>query len=359
MDRKGEIDNLLKKFRNGDITPSEAKELSLLIKEGDNNKLLKEILTNDWQQAANSNSDIPSEKMFQKVKQELHFTEKRKGYRIITNIIKYAAIIIVTIGITLLFNQYISDKSTGYVENTKVEGNNIITISYGSKSKITLPDGSNVSLNSGSILRYPSKFSSTDRNVYVEGEAFFDVKKDPKHPFFVKTRALTIKVLGTKFNVKAYNDEKTIQTTLVSGSIEIYPNKKGVSEKDKIVALKENQQVTFDTNSEDLKLIDSPKRLKVKTEKLIKPVVSDKIDVAPIIAWKDNRLEFRDEKFSDLSRRLERWYNVEIIMKDTELKTVLFSGVFEKETIEQALDALKLATLFRYRMKKNQITIYK
>jgi ferric-dicitrate binding protein FerR (iron transport regulator) len=366
MDNKIKIEELLKKFKRGELSASEARELSQLTKEGDKNESLKDLLADYWQQKS-VNVEVPSERMFNKIQSEILSKEtkiamlpQRFSLSGIRHLYKYAAVILLTIGLTLFINYYLSQNS-GTSGNLAEESSlNIITVSYGSKSKVTLPDGSVVNLNSGSTLQYPAKFSNTSRNVFIEGEAFFNVRRDAKHPFYVKTKDITIKVLGTKFNVKAYSDEKKVETTLVSGSVEIYSSNSDISKKNRLITLQPNQQVTIETESGNSKLSDKRNNKELKQKESIKPInLNKQVDLSSIIAWTDNRLVFRDETFAELSRRLERWYDVEIDIKDPDLRNVLFSGVFVKETIEQALSALTLATPFRYQMNKNQITIYK
>jgi transmembrane sensor len=358
------IKELLHKFKHGELSPLESKELVSFIKEGDKNEDIKNILAEYWKSPVQGNYNIPVESMLRKIQEEIperkhKILHPRTGFRI-PRFVKYAAVILVTIGITLSARSIFINITKKQVL-AEQDDNSIISVSYGSKSKVVLPDGTKVSLNSGSTLKYPAKFSKISRNVYVEGEAYFDVTKDKKHPFYVKTRDITIKVLGTKFNVKAYTDENIIQTTLVSGCIEIFSNKKEMSAQNRIVALRPNQQVTFVTNSAgEINMVKEAEKQNLKPVLALKPIKLDKhIDVTPVIAWKDNRLVFRDENFNVLARRLERWYNVEIEIKDDNLKTALFSGIFVNETVEQALNALKLATPFKYEMKKNHITIYK
>lgn len=366
MKKDKNIEELLQKFRLGDLLPQDANQLSSILHEGDGIAEVKSVMDSIWQKSFYDHPEIPTEPLWRRVKQNLPVDsvqtqfESATPFKNLIPFLKYAAVIILTIGFTWLGNEFFSGRTSGTSANDNNSDNSVITVSYGSKSKITLPDGSTVNLNSGSTLRYPAKFSRLSRNVYVDGEAFFDVRKDPKHPFYVKTGDITIKVLGTKFNVKSYSDESTIQTTLVTGSIEIYSNKKEISEKNRLLTLQPNQQVTIEKKPGGLKVIGDEVKKAEKTESLRKFIaVSKKIDVIPIVAWKDNRLVFREEKFTDLSRKLERWYDVGIEIKDPELRTALFSGVFVKESIEQALDALKIATPFRYQIKKNQIIIWK
>ena len=366
MNKEKDIEDLLRKFAQGDLSAQEAKQLASLSHEGDTNMELKVILDNFWQKSFFDQTNVPSQEMWSRVNQNLPVDYGQKPFIQRTRLqklmpfMKYAAVFILSVGLTWIAKDFLGVSFNKSSADDNNGDNNVITVSYGSKSKITLPDGSTVNLNSGSTLRYPAKFSRLSRSVYVDGEAFFDVIKDPKHPFYVKTRDITIKVLGTKFNVKSYADERTIQTTLVTGSIEIYSNKKEISEKNRLLSLQPNQQVTIEKKPDGLKVIGEKDKKGEKIGSLSKFIdVSKQIDVISIVAWKDNRLVFRDEKFADLSRKLERWYDVDIEIKDPELKTALFSGVFVKETIEQALDALKMATPFRYQIKRNQITISK
>jgi transmembrane sensor len=367
MEKEKDIIGLLQKFNQGNLSPEDGKRLSMLMHQGDSDSVVCAEMENSWQESSHDHLSIPSDEIWNRLKQnispEIISSDDKNSARRIKwmPFLKYAAVFILAVGLTWFAKDFLSTKSSSQLAGNA--DNNVITVSYGSKSKVILPDGSRVCLNSGSTLRYPAKFSRVSRNVYVEGEAFFDVRKDPLHPFYVKTRDITIKVLGTKFNVKSYADEKTIQATLVCGSIEVYSNKKEITEQNRLLALKPNQQVTIETKSKDVKVVD-PLSQNEKQNNIINNAdntisVNKQIDVAPIVAWKDNRLVFRDENFVDLSKKLERWYDVVIEIKDPELKTALFSGVFVKETVEQALEALKLATPFRFQMKKNQITISK
>jgi len=360
MKKQEYIKNLIMKFSKGKLTPLEAKELLTLINQSEENADLKQILTIYWQESANEDADIPSVIMFEKLKNsidvlELSFDESKIKNRNLKLFIylKYAAVILMTFGITWLAKDFVQNKKSDKINKTENLANNEISVMFGSKSKITLPDGSVVMLNSGSVLRYPTSFDSKSRQVYVEGEAYFDVKKDSQHPFYVKTTSITIKVIGTKFNVKSYSEEKKVETTLVSGSVEIYSNRKDIKEDNRLIILKPNQQATFKIGKSKLFVTD----LSYSADTIKGIQINPCVDVIPVIAWKDNRLVFRDEKFIDLANKLERWYNVEIEIKDESLKSTLFSGVFEKESIEQSLNALKMATPFNYKIKQNHVSI--
>ena len=369
MNKTGNTKYLLNKFKQGDLTSKEARELESIISTGDKHAELNEVLANLWEQSTGADIQAPSDRMLAKIRQHLSssvelYKATFKHESLISRMIpafKYAAVIICSMGISWFAKDYIIKDQGRTMAVSSNKNMYEIAVPYGSKSRISLPDGSRVNLNSGSTLRYPSDFSNTSRNVFLEGEAFFDVEEDSKNPFYVKTKELIIKVMGTEFNVKSYSDEDAIKTTLVSGSIEIYTNRGEISDKSRPLVLKPNQQAIFRKQVDDLSLNKQGGNQKdVRLINASKPIsVQARIDVDPIIAWKDNQLVFKDENFLELSRKLERWFDVEINIQDKDLASVLFSGVFEQETIEQAMNALRLAAPFQFQINKNKITIKK
>jgi transmembrane sensor len=240
---------------------------------------------------------------------------------------------------------------------------NEVSVEYGSKSQIILPDGTKVKLNSGSKLTYPSQFDSDMRKVQLEGEAFFNVAKETDRPFFVNTGSIAIKVLGTSFNVKSYTEENIIETTLESGAIEIYnePAEWGTAmNRAPIAVLKPKDKATY---VKDISAISVNSELKIPEnlpalEKKAGILVENQIETALFTAWKDNVLRFKGEKFEHIAIKLERWYDVKIDIRHKTLKEEFFTGQFDSETIEQALEALKLTAPFRYSITKNEIIIY-
>ena len=219
----------------------------------------------------------------------------------------------------------------------------------GSRSKLLLPDGSIVWLNAGSKITYGSNFGSLDRNIQLIGEAFFDVKKTTL-PFIIHTGAVQIKVLGTAFNVKAYPSEQTIETSLIRGKVEVSMDKRPETK----IILNPNEKLILRNESTQRAVQD-----KIISEPivLIKQLTHTKDSSILETSWKDNKLIFQDETFENLARNMERWYGVSIYFENPQLKTIRFTGVFEKETIEQALEALQFTTEFHYQLKNNSIII--
>ena len=226
----------------------------------------------------------------------------------------------------------------------------------GSRSKTILPDGSVVWLNAGSSLSYAGKCAAPNREVFLNGEAFFDVVKDTKRPFIVHANGIDIRVLGTSFDVKSYSDERKVEATLIRGLIQItrpgnrdqkplylHPNEKLVIDLavDEPYAEEATQNAPQTLPAFTLFRLDS----NLKTENRIET------------AWVYDRLQFRGENFEELARKLERWYNVTIIFQDEEVKQLSFNGSFENETVQQAFAALKAAVPFDYSINEHEIFI--
>ena len=248
--------------------------------------------------------------------------------------------------------------------------NRIIT-SKGQKSQIILSDGTKVWLNSETELKYPAAFTGKQREVFLEGEAFFEVKKkDKRITFVVKTTDIDVKVLGTCFNVMAYSDESTVETTVVEGSVSVI-RKGSKPSQDRSVILKPNQKVTLLKKGSQLILteIETDKPALVKSEVSAQSassaekdqiLVSSKVDIELHTAWKEDRLVFRSETLENIAYKLERWYDVNIHIQDEELMNYRYTGEFaHKETLTQVLEILYLTTPITYTFKQNDVYIEK
>ncbi|MCZ4223359.1 FecR family protein [Pedobacter rhodius] len=242
-----------------------------------------------------------------------------------------------------------------YLSGASDEDNktNVIVAPMGAITKIQLSDGTKVLLNSGSKITYKKSFGANQREVFLTGEAFFDVTKDARHPFLVTTPFIRIKVLGTRFNVRAYPDDKITETTLLSGRIDLTVLKKPEKEfivrpMEKILVKNENSKETVVTPStDDIALI---------TLRTVHSVANQKIPLE--VQWTENILAFDEENLMDLAKRMERRYNVSISIESLALRQNKFTGQFKNETIEQALSELQSASYFHYKITKNHITLY-
>lgn len=247
---------------------------------------------------------------------------------------------------------------------------NVVSTRNGSKTKITLPDGTQVWLNADSRLSYPNDFQHTsERNVTLSGEAYFEVKHHAERPFIIHTQYLDIKDIGTTFNVKAYPDEKESEATLISGSIQVFlhkdPNKNYILKpKEKIIYYADHDG--FSLNGSDNKIPASPAadslcKVPANAEVVVtrmKNVLSPSGDsIVAETAWINNQLVFDSEKFSDLAKRMERWYNVKFEIKDKKIGNYIFTGIFDGETLEQALEELQMIRPFQFSMAKEKVII--
>jgi len=234
-----------------------------------------------------------------------------------------------------------------------------VTTTVGSRTSMTLPDGTKVWLNAGSHLDYGRSFGGEYREVNLTGEAYFDVAPDAARPFLIHTRKVDVRVLGTSFNLKSYPTDKTTEATLIRGSIEVSIRNRP---SDKII-LKPNEKLVVNNDDSLLQQI-TPRRKEVRPESLViisKPTYEQRSGDIIETSWVNNKLIFQDEEFGDLARQMERWYGVTITFDNPRMEELRFTGSFEKETIGQALDALKMTdqtARFSYSMEGRLVSIH-
>jgi transmembrane sensor len=235
----------------------------------------------------------------------------------------------------------------------------------GSRSFITLSDGSTVWLNSGTRLKYQSNFGKEGRDLFLDGEAYFVVAKNPDMPFRVKTSDVCITAIGTAFNVKAYNEEGSIETTLEKGEVRIdaLDNSK-IKAETASVYLKPNQKAVYLKSSKNINVNNSSQQThnvpiepvsKIKTLPLR---VENMADTKLTTSWKDSRWIFKSEKLFNLTPILERRYDIRIIFRDSILRTYKFTGTLKEESLEQVLKAMSLAAPIKYEINHNQVLFF-
>ncbi|MEO9513509.1 MAG: FecR domain-containing protein [Flavobacteriaceae bacterium] len=237
----------------------------------------------------------------------------------------------VTIGTTKTVNQEVAENRSP-VYNT-------LMVPYGKRSKIQLSDGSLVWLNSGSRMVYPAVFNGDKREVYIEGEAIFEVTHKKSQPFVVISQDQEIEVLGTVFGVTNYLDEQSINTVLKSGSV----------------------QISYHNNSTSSAQTDKMKispGTKASYNKKTKSIVSEKVNVDTYFSWREGFLVFKNHNLEFIMKRISRYYNVEIKIGEEALTSETFSGYLDlNEDIEKVIESIKQSTNMDYELTENEIII--
>ncbi len=232
-----------------------------------------------------------------------------------TELLKMAAVVLLTLGLSGLYH-HVFDKEEPIAMQT-------VVVPAGQRVNIMLPDGTNVWLNARTTLRYPFAFRSDRREVQLDGEAYFDVAKDKKHPFIVETSKANVEVYGTQFNVEAYADRDEFETTLMAGSV----------------------KVTSLANPLDRQMLAPDSKVYLEEGRL---------KVAPVddynpYRWKEGLICFRNETFLNIMKDFEKYYGIAVHVENKEVLKYFYTGKFrQSDGIDYALRVLQKDILFNY-----------
>lgn len=211
---------------------------------------------------------------------------------------------------------------------------NKVIIPYGKKTMIILSDGTKVWLNAGSQLVYPSTFLGKNRQVMLVGEAFFDVRKNTERPFIVHAADMSVQVLGTRFDICAYPEDKLIQTVLEEGKVNLQYSVKGIFKRDYSIEMHPNQMVEMEKASGEAR--------------------TKMVDVSKYVSWKEGMLEFEKVDLVRALKQVERYYNVKIYLADPMLGSYKLSGKLDlKDVPEEVLNVIKLTVPIDWQKKSN------
>ncbi|MDR1667304.1 MAG: FecR family protein [Bacteroidales bacterium] len=278
-----------------------------------------------------------------------------KNRRWIRTFTRYAAVFMLGTLITSLFTYYLV--RSGEKPPAAIAGLCEVQTAKGERAMVTLPDGSVVKLNACSRLSYSSDFGKKDRNLRFTGEGYFDVHTNPQMPFTVKTAGLNIKAFGTTFNVKAYEDENDVETTLIEGSVFIESQTN-----QPIATLKPNQTITIPkSHVKKEQPADPSENLQparpAKKPTTDQPVLTENIRQEIYTSWKDDKWVIKAENMESLMRKIERKYDVTVSIKDESVKKYVFSGTLKSYPLEQVLEVLSLNAPIRFAIKENHVEI--
>jgi len=355
-------ERLIIKFLLGQANQEEVKLLETWLKADEDNMSVFSDYQNIWNMDKihqELTSDV-EKKDWERLRMKMQSTQKPVmsiGTKKPVNLRKWLQVAAVfLVGFTLSWFVF----SVFSIDNEETVVYNEITTPLGSNSTVNLPDGTEIVLNAGSKLRYPQKFEKQQREVFFEGEAFFNVSSDPNRRFIVHTSEVTVKVFGTRFNLKAYTSDKTVETTLVEGKISIVPNSLTGNRNHKEIVLKPNQRLVLNKeagNKIGLPKDNSSKADNNRTLQAPKLIISKRVDPEYYTSWKDGRLIIKSERLDNLAIKLERKYNVHIHFKDDKVKQHRFTGIIEDETVEQVFDAIKTASNINFQIQDRDIWI--
>ena len=320
------MNELIVKYISGEISEKEKLQLFYLVES--DKEIRKEFLSavnlrafSSWQPADNDLSEGIGKLMkFKKRRAEKH----RFMY-----LMRYAAVAFVAVFCSIAFIQ----KSYHSAEKSNIHYEELY-IPSGQRAQVKLHDGTIIWLNANSRLRYPSQFNKRERKVELDGEAYFEVAKNKECPFIVSTEKVNIKVLGTKFNVFAYKGKQEFSTSLLEGSVKLY----APSDENHYIFMRPNEEV-------ELRDGHFVKHSFTKTDFLL---------------WKDGLYSFDDLPFGEIVKKLEIYYDIKIVMKNSKLKSFKFSGKFRQiDGVESILRIMQRVHTFAYIKddKLNQITI--
>lgn len=313
-------------FLAGESDTEEKQYLLERLKNDPEEKKSFEKLNSFWN---NYSPEVDSaDRIWKKTSAKLGFVNTPKArFRKLSTLQKYAAVAIVLISIG--FNSYfIIDKWMG---------NSVDMIEYSAKTgevkEFALPDGSKVWLNSESTLILPEQFKGNSRNVFLIGQAFFKVEKNPKKPFLVNTAEMVIKVLGTSFEVRNYQNDPEISTSLVEGKVEL---------QNKVA------------NGDDIVLKPSEEAMINKTDGKI--TISEKPEIL-IAPWRDGRFRFYNTELLSIAHQLERKFDCEFVFVDQAAESLRFTADFENENLDEILGLLNKAHSFNLKKSGRRFII--
>tara|TARA_R110002049_G_scaffold58385_2_gene158872 strand:+ start:5391 stop:6524 length:1134 start_codon:yes stop_codon:yes gene_type:complete len=373
--------HLITKYLLGNATEEEVEQIFQWIDDSPENKKVFIQFKKAW--ALGAKSDEDSQLAWEELESKLDYSKTKPRF---SGLIKYAAILVLLVGSGFFLTQHKSNSNLPVIDKNAItlqlgngniqiitedrestivdkkgklvgtqKGNvlnyksvvndltsfepiyNELTIPYGKTFKLVLSDGTIIHLNAGSSIKYPVKFiEGAHREVFLKGEAFFDVVKNANQPFIVNINELNVRVLGTKFNVSSYPEEQNINTVLVEGSVALH-DKDGEYNTSTAFLLEPGYKGEWNSDS--------------------KETIMSKVDTDEYTSWIEGRMVFRNVPFKIIRKKLERKYNVSIKNNNKILEERTYNAVFDIESIEQVLRTLNEIYPIEYSTYKNEIII--
>lgn len=351
-----QVVELLKKYLSGELTEAEAARLSAWIEASEENASLFRNLNNpgflvdQLQRFDSVNADGSWEKLLalQKNATDLQLLPPKKTFNW-TWPLATAALILLFTAVWMY---------TG--DNAFFNKNSSIKTRLGEKHSFRLPDGSQVILNGGSHLSMSEGFNKTNREINLEGEAYFDIAPEASLPFIIHTGAMKLSVLGTAFNVRAYPEEKAEVTSLIRGKVEIMIPEEIEGGAAQRYILVPYQKLTVEKQPNPTKKPAQDKKSSATPTHGVQIDSLKKSQLGSIteIAWMENKLVFDNEPMSSVAAKLEKWYGIKVIIETPELEPITCTGIFETEPLDKVLESMQFSIpMLKFRKVENNTVL--
>ena len=351
-----EFKSLIEKFHSGQCNLEELRRLEGMFLNENTSESIKDAMFQEISgyESTSTKSDIDYDRIFQSIRKLI--AEQQSTSRTINlrfNWSRIAALIVVAFVLGGTLSYFLLTPKVKPAESFCE-----VTAPLGSTSEIVLPDSSKVWLNAGSKLRYSTSFNQKDRLLYLEGEGYFKVAKNKLLPFVVDAFGFEVKAVGTEFNVKAYQEDAIIETTMVEGKVTLQHSTEDILDG---VYLTPNQKATF-YKKEEYVTVEVLKKIEEKKEELNyipehRLVIAPRIDPKSIVSWKENRLIIEREQLGDLAEKLSRKYNFNFEFRSEDIKRFSFTGTLEDETLQQVMNAIKITSPIDYEIVGKTVII--
>lgn len=359
MEKFTETDHLILEYLQGSLDDTGEKELRAWINSHPENRKQFTQTCAMWELSSlgHTEAKFDKQKNWDILSHRIH--PKNKVQKLITRWANIAAIFVVAFGTSYFTIRFFErENKTQAVAAAWI----INEAPMGNMSKVTLPDGSEIWLNAGSKIKYATNFNVDDRYINLKGEAYFHVSTNKEKPFTVNASGIEVKATGTRFNVKAYDEEEIIETTLEEGIISVINT---TNEKRQEVILKPNEKITVYKKSA---------RTLNQDQKVLQPNINDDFKNTPIAilkielasnvetpvytSWKDNEWIIQNEKLESLAIKLGRRYDVSIQLIDDHVKNYSYTGTLKDETLEQVLEVISQTSPIKYKLEKKQVSLW-
>ncbi len=330
MIQKSDIEKL-ERYSKGIVTEEEKKCIYSLFSENEDRREFREYILLEWEDYLREHEDdnYNLSYLLDRIHHKIHFNENLKKRTVVRKIYRWYSIVAAVLLIPLLIASAILFVNTERKEKLVTENpvKSTLFAPLGARISFSLPDGTQGWLNSGSSLEYSTPFNN-NRQVTILGEAWFDVTHDATHPFEIFTGNSKVKVLGTKFNLNAYPEEKYVEVVLEEGKVQF--STPGLSAG---VEMKPDERLVFKDGAVNIGTTDASK----------------------YSAWIEGKLVFRGDPMTEVTRQIERWYNVDVKLVDKELEKYVIRGTFQDDSLEEVLRYLCMTSPIRYRILDRKI----